>query len=86
MDIALHEEIPRYTLISFISDAGGIAGVFLGFSFWSLHSILIAPLVAKLEANLGFGLKAMQMSFEKKNPCLVLLAGRNEGLFFSYPK
>ena len=52
LDIAIHEEIPRYTLIRFISDAGGILGVFLGFSFWSLHSSIVAPIVAKLEQSL----------------------------------
>ena len=50
--IAIQEEIPRYTLIQFISDAGGILGVFLGFSFWSLHSSIVAPIVTKLEESL----------------------------------
>ena len=52
LDIEIHEEIPRYTLIQFISDAGGILGIFLGFSFWSLHSIMVAPIVAKVEESL----------------------------------
>ena len=50
LDIAIHEEIPRYTFIRFISDAGGILGVFLGFSF--KNSSIIAPIVAKLEESL----------------------------------
>ena len=41
------EELPRYTLITFISDVGGILGIFLGLSFWSLYGF-IAPVIQKL--------------------------------------
>ena len=42
-------ESPRYTTISFISDVGGILGVFLGVSFWSIHTAVIQPIVRKIE-------------------------------------
>ena len=42
------EENLKYTVISFISDAGGILGIFLGFSFWSIHSTIISPLLKKV--------------------------------------
>ena len=42
------EENLKYTVISFISDAGGILGIFLGFSFWSIHSTMISPLLKKV--------------------------------------
>ena len=44
------EEIKRYTAISFISDVGGICGVFLGISFWSIYQILLLPLLNKLQS------------------------------------
>jgi cobalamin synthase len=43
------EEKPRYTAITFISDVGGILGVFLGISFWSVYQIIIFPVVVKLQ-------------------------------------
>ena len=45
-------EFPRYTLISFISDVGGILGVFLGISFWSLYLDLVKPILDKVETSL----------------------------------
>jgi hypothetical protein len=47
--IKILEEKPRYTAITFISDVGGILGVFLGISFWSVYQIIIFPLVDKLQ-------------------------------------
>ena len=44
------EEKPRYTAITFISDVGGICGVFLGISFWATYQMIIFPLVDKLES------------------------------------
>ena len=44
------EEKPRYTAITFISDVGGICGVFLGISFWTIYQMIIFPLVDKLES------------------------------------
>ena len=44
------EEKPRYTAITFISDVGGICGVFLGISFWAIYQMIIFPLVDKLES------------------------------------
>ena len=46
------EELPRYSGFSFISDAGGILGVFLGISFWSIYSDLIGPIIGKFERYL----------------------------------
>ena len=48
--IKILEEKPRYTAISFISDVGGICGVFLGISFWAIYQMIIFPLVDKLES------------------------------------
>ena len=45
------EEMPKHTPISLISDIGGILGIFLGFSFLSIHSALIGPLLEKLESK-----------------------------------
>ena len=47
--IKILEEKPRYTAITFISDVGGILGVFLGISFWSVYQIIIFPVVVKLQ-------------------------------------
>ena len=48
--IKILEEKPRYTAITFISDVGGICGVFLGISFWAIYQMIIFPLVDKLES------------------------------------
>ena len=45
------EERPRVTAITFISDVGGIIGVFLGISFWSIYQIIIFPLVLELQCK-----------------------------------
>ena len=50
--IKILEEKPRYTAITFISDVGGILGVFLGISFWSVYQIIIFPIVDKLQSVL----------------------------------
>ena len=47
------KEEPKYTTITFISDVGGILGIFLGFSLWSIHSAIIAPFVKKLESKIS---------------------------------
>ena len=41
------EESPRYTITTFISDVGGILGIFLGLSFWSMYGF-VAPMLQKL--------------------------------------
>ena len=46
--IKLIEEMPRSTCIKFISDIGGIMGVFLGISFWSLYQIILHPFLEVL--------------------------------------
>ena len=43
------DETPKMTLIGFISNAGGILGIFLGISFWSMYECAIVPIVDKLE-------------------------------------
>ena len=53
MTILQYEEINSYTFITFLSDVGGIMGVFLGISIWSLYSIFVAPVTKKIE-NLFF--------------------------------
>ena len=45
------EEKPRVTAITFISDVGGIIGVFLGISFWSIYQIIIFPLLVELQCK-----------------------------------
>ena len=41
------EEVPKYTAISFISDVGGIMGIFLGVSFLSIYEGFLKPIVHK---------------------------------------
>ena len=48
-----YEEQLVYTWLSFISDVGGILGIFLGFSLWSIHSAIIGPFVKKLESKIS---------------------------------
>ena len=43
--IPKHEEVPRYTAITFLSDVGGILGIFLGFSIWSIQGCCIQPIM-----------------------------------------
>ena len=47
--VLLNQEIPAYTFITFLSDVGGIMGVFLGISLWSLYDTFIAPLTKKID-------------------------------------
>ena len=53
-----NEEVPYYTFITFLSDVGGIMGIFMGLSLLSLYSMCIAPITRKID---GF------MSREKQN-------------------
>ncbi len=41
MKITIEEEIMEYTLQTMISDIGGLVGIFLGISFWSIFDDLI---------------------------------------------
>jgi hypothetical protein len=47
--IRKNEELPVYTAFSFISDVGGILGLFLGLSFWQLSVQLLTPIAKKIE-------------------------------------
>ena len=47
-NIRKNEELLVYTAITFISDVGGILGIFLGFSFWGFAlDMIITPIVKK---------------------------------------
>ena len=41
------QEVPAYTAMTFLGDVGGIAGLFLGLSFWSIYESLIYPALLK---------------------------------------
>lgn len=43
-----HQEQHYYTAQSYISDVGGISGIFLGFSFLSIYELLFHPILQKL--------------------------------------
>ena len=42
---AMKTEMPAYSLYQFICDIGGISGVFLGISFWTLYQLILEPMV-----------------------------------------
>jgi hypothetical protein len=48
--ILLVEEVPQYTVMTYIGDVGGIVGIFLGMSFWSIYEGLIGPLLDRIQA------------------------------------
>ena len=43
-----HQEQYYYDVQSYISDVGGISGIFLGFSFLSIYEMLVHPILQKL--------------------------------------
>ena len=47
--IMQHEEVMEYDAIRLISDVGGIVGIFVGLSFWSLYLDFLAPLLSWAE-------------------------------------
>mgnify|MGYP001486685076 FL=1 len=47
-----HQEKYYYDGQSYISDVGGISGIFLGFSFWSFYEILIQPFINKIKDSM----------------------------------
>jgi hypothetical protein len=48
--ISVIKEVPQYTTLTFIGDAGGIVGIFLGVSFLSIYEDLIGPLIERIQA------------------------------------
>merc|ERR1712062_20284 len=44
-----HEEIMDYGFVNFLSDTGGIIGLWIGLSFWGLYQDVIEPIIQRLE-------------------------------------
>ena len=54
-NVRKNEELPVYTGITFISDVGGILGIFLGFSFWGFAlDMIITPILRKFRQCISF--------------------------------
>ena len=51
--IKTFKEVYRYDAMSFIGDAGGIIGLFLGFSILSIYEELIKPLLNKISKQIS---------------------------------
>ena len=51
--IKTFKEVYRYDAMSFIGDAGGIIGLFLGFSILSIYEELIKPLLHKISKQIS---------------------------------
>ena len=51
--ILQYEEVLEYDLSRIISEVGGIVGIFLGLSFWSIYLDFIAPIFTFLKAKLN---------------------------------
>ena len=47
------QEQPASTAIIFISEVGGIMGIFVGVSFWSIYQLTISPLITNMESKLS---------------------------------
>ena len=43
--ITVHKEVIAYTFGDFLSDVGGLMGMFLGASFWSIYELTLRPLL-----------------------------------------
>lgn len=41
--IPVDQEYYRYSFVKFVSDSGGIVGIFVGCSFWSIYELMIEP-------------------------------------------
>ena len=52
-EIIQHKEVLEYDLSRIISEVGGIVGIFLGLSFWSIYLDFIAPIFIFLKAKLN---------------------------------
>ena len=42
--VLFNQEVYRYDGMMFISDSGGVIGLFLGYSFWSIYELIVEPL------------------------------------------
>ena len=51
--IIQHKEVLEYDLSRIISEVGGIVGIFLGLSFWSIYLDFIAPIFPFIKAKLN---------------------------------
>ena len=49
LTVLQYEEMPYYTFITFLSDIGGIMGIFMGLSLLSLYSMCIEPITRKID-------------------------------------
>ena len=50
--IIQHEEVLEYDLATMISDAGGIVGLFIGISFWSIYVDLVGPILKQIRISI----------------------------------
>ncbi len=46
--VMVDEEFPEFTVESLISDIGGLTGIFLGMSFWSMFDACFNILISRL--------------------------------------
>ena len=50
--VVQYEEVLEYDGNKFISDSGGIIGIFVGLSFWSLFDTFVAPIIQWVERRI----------------------------------
>ena len=48
-EVKQYQEVLEYNGNKFIGDAGGIIGIFVGLSFWSIYGDFIAPIISFIE-------------------------------------
>ena len=46
--IKTFKEAYKYTALTFLGDCGGMIGVFIGLSIWSIYTDLIKPIIVKI--------------------------------------
>ena len=69
--IKTFKEVYQYDAMSFMGDAGGIIGLFLGFSILSIYEELMKPLLLKME-------KSCQFDSSEKSPGKILYRERRK--------